>query len=240
MKEDFNENELIKDLDYAVPTDEPEFQADSLDYLILQDAGIVAKPPKVKTKYPDPSADLFYTFTYNNITQKEEKIFIWGIYPDTGYAPTSGRFYRINQDGTVKRVIFPYDTGMFAVKHWKDGEYKLTHKSPPILAWEIINAKLLPKDSLVYFKDLQSDNLCADNLGVILRSEYMRLRDCLANISGTLKITTNGTYKFVVRYRENNKVKTKVFSDEVIAKQFKDIILQDSIMLLGRYHVSKG
>lgn len=223
-----------------IPDTEVNDIADEFDYLLLQEAGIIAKPPKPKNLAPDPSGNFWFTFVDNKISKQQEKVFIWGIYPDTAYSPTSGRFYRFNPDGTVKRMIFPYDNGMIALKHWKQGEYKLTHKNSAILAWEIMNCKLLPKGHIIYYKDLQHDNLCANNLGLISRGEYMRLRDCIANISGTLTIKTNGMYKYQVRYREDNKIKVKTFCDEEIAKNFKNIILQDSITLLGKYHVSKN
>ena len=115
---------------------------------------------------------------------------------------------------------------------------KATHKNTLVLAWEITNKRTLPEGYIVYAKDMNQENLKANNLGIITRVEYKLLRDAIANVKGALKFSVQSSGKFYVKYREDNRIKTKRFSCEETAKEFKQEILRANTMLLAKYHVS--
>ena len=170
---------------------------------------------------------------YNKITQQEEQLLHYDIYSNIAYSPSSGSFWRLSNKGIY--MTFPDDCNMVFVKM---NTGKPTNKKVHILAWEITNKKQLPEGYIVYAKDMNQENLCANNLGIILRAEYKLLRDAIANVKGALKFSVQSSGKFYVRYREDNRINTKKFSCEETAKEFKQQVLTQNTMLLAKYHVS--
>ena len=170
---------------------------------------------------------------FNKITNQQEQLLHFPEYNNIAYAPNSGSFWRLSPKGTY--MTFPNIDNMIFVR-MQDG--KATHKKVHILAWEITNKRKLPEGYIVYAKDMNQENLKANNLGVIPRVEYKLLRDAIANVKGALKFSVQSSGKFYVKYREDNRIKTKKFSCEETAKEFKQEILRSNTMLLAKYHVS--
>lgn len=160
------------------------------------------------------------------------------LYPSTALNPLTGDFYRLDSEGNVVRRVFP-DEDDFVLVYLKD-ERKTKRRSMK-LAWEISNNKKLPTNHVVYSKNLDNSDRCAFNLGIINKINYRKLRDCIRNLEGALKLSNNPDKPHCVTlsyYQDSRKVKRQ-FDDVVIAKKVKSTIFIFCARFIAKYVITK-
>lgn len=160
-------------------------------------------------------------------------------YLHTHYDPLTGLFYRTEPDGTGLRQVFPADQRRISARLASTGKY--TFKGLGSLAWEFIHGSCIPEGYLVYYKNLDKDDVSASNLGIISKEDNKRVNDAIANLEGSLKIVPDEreVYTYKVKYKEDGKFKIKAFQDCIAAKAFHKEIMNRSVRLLGKYAVSQ-
>lgn len=173
------------------------------------------------------------------IKQRDLQLLLSAAYPTIAYEGHDGVFFRIKpQDSSVIRQIEPNSNGMLSVMSSETG--KMTNRKASILAWEFLNSKKLPDDHVVYFKNLDQEDITAYNLGVTTKKEFKQLKDALDNLEWALKIVpdTKEVYSYKVRFKFQGCMIFKSFHDIVAAKKFKRIVVIKSTKLISKYLVS--
>lgn len=181
-----------------------------------------------------------------------DRVINWEMYRSVLYSPTSGQFYKYTlieneqynkDDPSSKKYlinslykIFPSDVFMINVFNNYTG--KSTFKKPNILAWEIMNHRVVKREEYVFPRDLNINNLVGSNIGISSRAEYKVLRDALANHKGALKLTVMGNEKFKVYYRQNKRLLSQTFFDEIEAKAFFREKKLECHKLLSSFHIT--
>lgn len=159
-------------------------------------------------------------------------------YPAIAYEAADGYICRTNHDGSFLRKLIPNENLMISIFVAELG--KFTNRKQANIAWEILNKKSIPEGFVVYFKDMQPDNIKAHNLGLITKKDNVKIRDALQNLQSVLKITTDskkaGCYK--VRYKLHGRTLFAKFEDDIAAKQFKRKIQLESTKVLSQYFVT--
>ena len=190
---------------------------------------------------------------FNNELTKlgiDDKVLFWSNYPELLYSPSKGNFYKYSlnakKDEHTGRLTY-YVQVAYRVFHYEDSftmnlfSYNVngrTFKKPNILAWEIMNKKIVPRNMYVFPRDLNTNNFKGDNIAIATRAEYKDIRDALANYTGVLKLTIQGDDKFKVYFREKGLKRSRVFFDESEAKDFLREKKLQCYKLLSSFHIS--
>ena len=180
----------------------------------------------------------------------DDKVLFWSNYPELLYSPSKGNFYKYSlnakKDENTGRLTY-YVQVAYRVFHYEDSftmnvfSYHVngrTFKKPNILALEIMNKKIVPRNMYVFPRDLNSNNFKGDNIAIATRAEYKEIRDALANYNGVLKLTIQGDDKFKVYFREKGLKRSRVFFDENEAKDFLREKKLQCYKLLSSFHIS--
>ena len=159
-------------------------------------------------------------------------------YPNVAYDAQEGLFWRLDKNGEVTRLVNLDE--QHRVLCTSALTKKTTNRKGSILAWEIITGTSVPADSVVYFKNLNSQDLRGYNLSVVLRSEYSQIKDAVDNSSGFIRLIPHSTevYSYRVRYKLKGLTTFTSFHDVTAAKMFQRDLFVESTVLLSKYLVS--
>lgn len=175
-------------------------------------------------------------------TSQHGALIISTSYPNIGYDPREGLFWRIrsiNGTPTVTEII-ELDIGNMVNVSMQDpatGKRKNTNRKAAMLAWELVNKKKWPVDHVVMFKNLDCDDLTAYNIKCLPKDQYKKIKDAVDNINGVLMISPDPreAYKYKVRYKIKGLTSYKYFWDVTEAERFKRLVLIKSTRLLNKY-----
>lgn len=164
---------------------------------------------------------------------------LYSKYPGCTYDPASGDFYRISMNNSYDRKLIPDELGN--ISYFCYFKKKPVKKKASTLAWEILNTKEVPDLHVVYFKDLDSNNLKAHNLGLIKKEDYRLLQDSLENLDGGIRLQSHPTdaYVYYVKFRANGRVQQTLCHDIAKALKLKRAILVKSSRAVSRFVVSR-
>lgn len=159
-------------------------------------------------------------------------------YIDTFYDPSTGYFYRKEQITRNFRQIQLHDRRV-SVQVASTGRY--TFKGAGNLAWEFITSTPVPKDHLIYYKNLDKEDFRSENLGIIHKKDLKALRDAMQNLKGALKIIPNPVelYTYKVKFKEDGIFKMRSFQDCIAANDFYKEVMARSVRELGKYAVTQ-
>lgn len=159
-------------------------------------------------------------------------------YPNVAYDAQEGLFWRLDKNGEVLRLLELDEQAR--VLCTSSLTNKTTNRKGSILAWEIINGAEVQKDSVVYFKNLDSSDLRGYNLGVVQRSVYSSIKDAVDNSSEFVRLIPHSTevYSYRVRYKLKGLTTFVSFHDITAAKLFQRDLFVQSTVLLSKYLVS--
>lgn len=159
-------------------------------------------------------------------------------YPGLLYDHLQGHFWRLKVDsvGNLQqdRRLFPNEEGN--IGYFCAVTRKPVKKKASVLAWEFLY-DYLPRDLYILYKDLDESNLKGSNLFALNRKDYIRFKDCLANVQGAIRMQAHPSDAFshIVYHRRGNKLKQNTFKDIVSALRFKKKMLLFSLKVLGKY-----
>lgn len=168
----------------------------------------------------------------------EFQIKISNKYPGIAYDYINGYFYRLKSSNEMDKRIIPdylgYIIYLCALTN------KRIKKKAEILAYEIMLDISLPKNSKLYFKDLNSENFKFWNIGCVSAKQYNTIRDAVYNIQGGIKIIPHAKDAFAhyIFYKTKGRIKMKICHDIVSALKIKRMILITSNKVLSRYITS--
>lgn len=191
----------------------------------------------------------YLAFDFNK-TLKElginDSVCTWQDYRELLYSPSTGNFYkyfvRLNKETNeyyISAVYRVFHSPEYKINVLRNSTNKRTFKNPNVLAWEIMNKRRIPKDCIVFPRDLNRENLKGDNIGFALRAEYRTILDELANFNGALRITILGNHKFKVYFREGGFKQSRIFHDEDVAKEFFRNCKIRCHKLLSKFHINR-
>lgn len=113
------------------------------------------------------------------------------------YDPQEGKFYKIVQIEPllIERALSVDSEGNICYKCAFSG--KIMRKKAHNLAAEMILGEPLGTKK-TYFKDMNPYNLRWSNIGIIEKSEYVKMKDALKNVNGSVKFNLiRLTYTFM-------------------------------------------
>lgn len=163
------------------------------------------------------------------------------FHPGLAYNYKYGVFYRLKKTEdklVVGHILFPNAEGMlqyFCVVTEKNKKVK-----PLKAAYEIFNERKITRDERVYPKDLDDSNWKADNLGILHKDVIKKLSDALYNVRHGVIVENNHDkpYTYLVKWRENGKIKSKTVYDITAVYRLKRIIMWKSCKMVSKYIVS--
>lgn len=161
------------------------------------------------------------------------------LYHNTYYEPTTGSFYRKENEAVPNYYkVFPDELKRIQVAFTANRKY--TYKGAANLAWEFINGPI-PEGYVLYFKNMDKEDLRANNLGIVTKDEYKKIKDALYNLQGSLKIIPDKkeVYTYKVKYKENGYNKIRSFQDCIAAKKFHKEVMLKSVRELGKYAITQ-
>ena len=163
------------------------------------------------------------------------------IHPGLGYDYKFGVFWRLKESPTglvPSHLLFPNAEGL--LQYFCVADKKNKKHVPLRAAYEIFNETRLTVQQVVYPKDLDDGNWKADNLGMITREEYAKLRDALYNITNDVSVHPHPkhTYTYIVGWKEKGRIRTKTVHDVTKVQQIRRIIRMKSSKTLSKYVVS--
>lgn len=87
------------------------------------------------------------------------------------------------------------------------------------VAWEIFNNKELPANHTLFTRNLDAEDLRADNIVCVPTEEFNQIRNAISNLRGDLKIKPHPKFPllFVVEYRKGKYLAKRVVEDYVSA-----------------------
>jgi hypothetical protein len=159
-------------------------------------------------------------------------------YPNIAYDAQEGLFWRTDKNQKCTRVLDLDEMGCIVCKLKRT--QKNTNRRASVLAWEIINAQTVPKDHVVYFKNLDTTDICGYNLGLVSKVEYAHIKDAIDNTVGFVKLIPHATevYSYKVRYKQGGFTTHQSFHDITAAKNFQRMLFINGTVLLSKYMVS--
>lgn len=164
---------------------------------------------------------------------------LYSKYPGCAYDPTEGTFFRISVNNSYDRKLIPDDLGN--ISYFCYFKKKPVKKRAATLAWEIFNTKDVPEHHQIYFKDLDSSNLKANNLGLIKKEDYKLLQDSLENLDGGIRLQSHPTdaYVYYVKFRAKGRVQQVLCHDIAKALKLKRDILVKSSRAISRFVIPR-
>ena len=170
-------------------------------------------------------------------THQTDKI-ISDRYPGLMYLFLSGHFYRLSDNPEKTRRIFPDENGLLNYYCFK--EKKSIKKKAITLAWELLNSKKLPSNSINYFKDLNPENYKGSNIGIISKANYKKLKDALYNLEHGVKLIPHKTdaFVYILKYKSDGKLLQTTFHDISTALKMKRRIIFKSSKTVTKWVVS--
>jgi len=168
-----------------------------------------------------------------------QRLLYSSTFPNIAYDLLNGTFWRIDRKTKATTRELPLDDSM-RVPCWSALTGKNTNRKGAILAWEMLNGKELPPEHVVYFKNLNEEDLRGYNLGAVTKLEYTKIRDALQNLKGYAKLIPHATevYSYKVRFKQGGFSTHQSFHDITAAKNFHRMLVINSTVLLNRYLVS--
>ena len=153
-------------------------------------------------------------------------------YPGLTYDQHTGSFFR------EAKELYKDDLGF--IQYLCTHRRKVIRKKALIISWIFIHGAV-PKGSIVYPKDLNPDNNKGNNLGCLPKAEYQKIKDALLNTNGAIKLVPHSidAWVYLLKYRENGKVKTKVQQDVIEGLKNKRRIMLKNLKILSKYIVSR-
>ncbi len=109
-----------------------------------------------------------------------------------------------------------------------------------ILVWSVVHKRRLKPNEVIFHKDLDESNNCIYNLVVMTKKERFKIKEGLKNITGTLRLLPHpsDSYRYILEYRENGRLRRETFEDIVPAKKKLARMQVKIIKFLGKYVVS--
>jgi hypothetical protein len=168
--------------------------------------------------------------------QRHGTLIVSPTYPNIGYDPREGLFWRIRSINGVATVteIIELDIGNMVNVNMQDpltGKRKNTNRKAAMLAWELVNGTKWPVDHVVMFKNLDCDDLTAYNIKCLPKEQYKKIKDAIDNVNGVLLMSPDPreAYRYKVRYKIKGLTSYKYFWDVTEAERFKRLVLIKSI-----------
>lgn len=160
------------------------------------------------------------------------------LYPGISYETTTGNFFKLKKDLSIERQVLPDYEGFIIYKC--SFTSKLIKKRAYILAYEILNDKLLDKNLQIYFKDLNPNNLCANNINTVSKIEYKKIKDSLDNLNGFMKILPHkvNAFMYVLKFKINSKTRYLVCQDIVHAHKLRRLLTLKALKILSKYFIN--
>jgi hypothetical protein len=149
-------------------------------------------------------------------------------YPGLTYDQHTGSFFRDSKQ------LYKDDLGF--IQYLCSSRHKIIRKKALILSWIFLYGAV-PKGNIVYPKDLNPDNNRGNNLGCLPKQEYLKIKDALLNTNGAIRLVPHpvDVWVYILKYRENGKVKTKVQQDVIEGLKNKRKIMLKNLKILSKY-----
>lgn len=127
-----------------------------------------------------------------------------------------GEFYTKKDDVIIRR-IFPDEEG-YLVFYRNSSRLKLKANK---VAMELITGEKISKLKAILHKNLDENDYRLQNLKIISKITYNKIKEASRNLSGALKITPHisDVFSYVISWKENSKDRKLVVSDIVVAKK---------------------
>lgn len=170
-------------------------------------------------------------------TPTQDKI-ISDQYPGLMYVFSTGQFYRLSDNPENTRRIFPDENGLLNYYCFK--EKKSIKKKAITLAWELLNCKSLPNNSINYFKDLNPENYKGSNIGLISKVNYKKLKDALYNLEHGVKLIPHKSdmFVYILKFKSEGKLVQTTFHDISLALKMKRKVILRSSKIITKWVVS--
>jgi len=173
---------------------------------------------------------------YTTINHEGNILCVSSLYPTTALDPKNGYFYKVSGTQVIRRLLS--DSDGFIWVYLKD-ETK-TKRRPLKLAWEVLNNIQIPDGYSVYAKNLDYDDWSAYNLALIKDDEYKKLRDCLKNLEGALKVNPSSkSHCAVLHFILDGKKMRQQYNDITAARKAKNKILVYCTKFIAKYTMTK-
>lgn len=132
------------------------------------------------------------------------------------YCALEGSFY-ILKDGKPFRRLFPNEDG-YLVFYKAKRKYKLKANR---IAIELGNDLVVPKDKVVLHRNLDSTDYRLQNLRLVTRLVFNKIKEAQRNLDGNLKIVPHhqDMFSYVLCWREDGKDRVLVIQDIVVARR---------------------
>lgn len=125
--------------------------------------------------------------------------------------------FSLKKDGKLKRIILPDEEGY--LKFYRNGrKYKIKANRAAML---LVTGKDLGLTDVILHKNLDQTDYRLQNLTIIDRGVYNKIKEAHRNLSGALSMSPHPTdaYSYVITWREAGKDRVKVVQDVVVARR---------------------
>ncbi len=164
------------------------------------------------------------------------------IHPGVAYDYLNGKLYRLKVHKTTGKVVhdrllLPSDEGFIQFRCYL--LHKSVKKRAITLIWEILHEKQID-EGIAYFKDNDSTNLKANNIGFVSKSDYALIRDAVQNTNGGIRIERHPSeaFSYVVKYKRKGREASRLCHDIVFAMKMKRKLLHRSMKVLSKYVIT--
>ncbi len=143
-----------------------------------------------------------------------------------------GEFYTM-KDNKIIRRIFPDEEG-YLIFYRNGSRLKLRANK---VAMELITSEKLPKGKVILHKNLDKTDYRLQNLAVVSKVVFNKIKEASRNLLGALKMTPHSTdvFSYVLSWKESNKDRKLVINDVVIAKKVFNKLQLKYSKILSKY-----
>lgn len=145
-----------------------------------------------------------------------------------------GAFY-LKKNSKIVRRIFPTEEG-YLIFFRDCCRLKLRANK---VAIQIVTGEIIPKSKAILHKNLDENDYRLQNLKIISKISYNKVKEAYRNLSGALKMLPHNSdvFSYVISWKEDNKEKKTVVSDIVIAKRIYAKLELKYAKILNKYCV---